>query len=137
MSAPAATPVSALAPAGDHDDWTRGGDGVVFQHCTVCGHRWTFRRSFCPGCGDAAPQMLRSAGLGQVHASTLVHRAPNDEFRAIAPYRIVLVDLAEGVRMMAHGEASLTIGDAVRLDVRRIAGRALPYCTKDPQQGTP
>ena len=112
-------------------DWTAGGTRVVFQRCSICQHTWYFQRDFCPSCGHEAPAASACAGLGIVHASTLVQRAPSDEFRAIAPYRIVLVDVAEGFRMMAHGHASLAIGDHVRCDVRYIAGRLLPFFDKE------
>ena len=115
----------------DASDWTQGGKQVVFQQCGACRHTWYFHRSFCPACGDAAPATVTSTGLGTVHAITLVYRAPSDEFRAAAPYRIVLVDAVEGFRMMGHGELSLTIGDRVRCSIRNIAGRWLPYFEKE------
>ena len=113
-------------------DWTVGGKRIFFQRCSTCQHTWYFHRDFCPACGHDAPAASASAGLGVVHASTLIQRAPSDEFRAIAPYRIVLVDVAEGFRMMAHGHARLAIGDRVRCDVRHLAGRLLPFFDKEP-----
>ena len=115
-------------------DWTQGGKLVVFQQCGICHHTWYFHRSFCPACGDAAPATVTSTGVGTVHAITLVHRAPSDEFRAAAPYRIVLVDAVEGFRMMGHGELLLAIGDRVRCCIRNIAGRWLPYFEKEPHE---
>jgi uncharacterized OB-fold protein len=115
-------------------DWTRGGDRLVYFQCGGCGHRFYFRRGFCPACGAASPAARVSKGRGIVHASTLVHRAPSDAFRAIAPYRIVLVDLAEGLRVMAHGQASLAIADPVVGRIEIIAGRALPYFTALPDE---
>lgn len=123
---------AAAAPEPELRCWTRGGDALVHQRCPACGHRWYFHRDFCPQCGDASPSTEPCSGLGVVHATTLVHRAPSDDFRAIAPYRVVLVDAAEGFRLMAHGDAALAIGDRVRASVRRIAGRPLPYVEKDP-----
>ena len=111
--------------------WTQGGDGLVFQHCAACGQRWYFHRGFCPGCGDRHPRLMRSAGSGRVAAVTVVHRAPSDEFRALAPYCIVLVDLAERVRVMAHGAPGLAIGDAVCVGLRDLAGRRLPHARPD------
>ena len=108
-------------------DWTCGGDRLVYQQCGACRHTFYFHRGFCPVCGAAPPQTLVSQGVGAVHAGTLVQRAPSDAFRAITPYRIVLVDLAEGFRVMAHGDPSLAIGDAVIGSIRTIAGRSLPY----------
>ena len=107
--------------------WTEGGPSLLFQSCRACQHHWYFQRSFCPACGQTEPIQSVSVGTGIVHASTLLQRAPNDEFRAIAPYRIVLVDVVEGFRVMGHGDAELGIGDPVRCEVRQIAGRALPF----------
>lgn len=111
--------------------WTEGGPSLVFQSCKACRNRWYFQRSFCPACGQSEPTQSVSAGAGSVHASTLVQRAPSDEFRAIAPYRIVLVDVSEGFRVMGHGDAELAIGDPVRCEVRQIAGRSLPFFTRN------
>jgi uncharacterized OB-fold protein len=112
-------------------DWTRGSAGIVFQACASCGHVWYFRRAFCPACGSTGPRDMPSAALGVVHADTLVHRAPTDEFRALAPYRIVLVDLDEGFRMMGHGAPDLAIGDRVRCGFRPLGDRLLPYFEKE------
>ena len=116
----------------DASDWTQAGKQIVFQQCGACRHTWYFHRDFCPACGHGAPATSTSAGLGVVYASTLVQRAPSDVFRAIAPYRIVLVDVAEGFRMMGHGNEALVIGDRVRCDVRHIAGRLLPFFDREP-----
>ena len=116
----------------DWTDWIAAGADVMFQQCAACHHAWYFRRSFCPGCGHAAPATLVCTGRGSVHASTLVHRAPSDAFRAIAPYCIVLVDMADGFRMMGHADPSLAIGEPVRCRVKTIAGRALPYFDREP-----
>ena len=111
--------------------WTQGGRQVVFQQCGACRNAWYFHRDFCPACGHEAPATSTSPGLGVVYASTLVQRAPSDEFRAIAPYRIVLVDVAEGFRMMGHGDTALVIGDRVRCNVRNVAGRLLPFFNRE------
>jgi uncharacterized OB-fold protein len=112
-------------------DWTRGAAALVFQACAACGHVWYFRRDFCPACGAADPQDVTSAGAGTVHAGTLVHRAPSDEFRALAPYRIVLVDIDEGFRMMGHGDPDLAIGDRVRCRFEALGERLLPHFGKE------
>jgi hypothetical protein len=46
------------------------------------------------------------------------------------PYNIVLVDTAEGFRMMAHGENDLAIGDTVNARFTQFAGRVVPYFEK-------
>jgi len=67
-----------------------------------------------------------SQGRGRVYALTRVERAPTDEFRALAPYVILLVDLDEGYRMMAHGAPDLAIGDRVVVRFFEHQGRSLP-----------
>ena len=111
-------------------DWTKDGDGIAYQACGNCKAAWYFQRSFCPHCGTSAPITLQSAGLGTVHARTLVARAPTEELRAHAPYLIVLVDADEGFRLMAHGDPALQIGDKVRARFTALAGRKIPYFDK-------
>ena len=108
-------------------DWTQGGDQLLYQHCLGCRHVWYFRRGFCPACGQAEPAAAVCIGTGIVQACTQVERAPNDEFRALLPYVIVLVDLDEGFRTMGHGAPGLVIGDRVLCAIRTIAGKPLPY----------
>lgn len=107
--------------------WALGGTRIVYQRCGACTHCWYFARSFCPRCGKPDPATLLASGLGRVVAATVVHRAPSDTFRAIAPYALVLVDADEGFRLMAHAAPAAAIGDRMQGDVRTIAGRLLPY----------
>ena len=107
-------------------DWTVGGDSLVFQRCASCANTWYFYRSFCPGCGHVDPTSILSKGHGIVHATTLVHRAPNEAFRALVPYAIALVEMAEGFRVMGHAQAPVQIGSAVRCEIRLLAGSRLP-----------
>jgi uncharacterized OB-fold protein len=111
-------------------DWTKDGDGIVYQACGNCNAIWYFQRSFCPECGTYAPATLQASGLGTVHARTLVARAPSEELRAHAPYLIVLVDADEGFRLMAHGNPDLQIGDRVRARFAQLAGKKIPYFEK-------
>ena len=115
------------ASPGSVADWTRGTPGVALQRCTACTHLWYFRRGFCPACGAQAPESLAAAGGGTVYATTVVHRAPDDAFKAIAPYALALVELDEGPRVMVHASADLAIGERVQLVFRTIAGRLLPF----------
>ena len=73
----------------------------------------------------------RASGAGTVYATSLVCRAATAETRAHVPYNIILVDTAEGFRMMAHGDVSLAIGDKVIARFERFAGRVIPYFEAD------
>ena len=108
-------------------DWTAGAEAIVYQSCAACGARQYFRRSFCCVCG--APDLMekRASGEGTVYATSMVCRAATPETRAHIPYNIVLVDTAEGFRMMAHGDHDLSIGDKVTAGYAPFAGRLVPY----------
>ena len=106
--------------------WAGCGNGELrFQRCPACHAAQFHARPFCAACG-AVPEWSLSLGLGTVYAVTRVSRAPTREFAAIAPYDIVLVDLDEGFRMMAHGAAGLAIGERVRVTFRPLGERMLP-----------
>lgn len=111
-------------------DWTRGDEAIVYQRCESCGHVQYFHRAFCAACGAAGPRELRASGKGRVYAASLVCRAATPETRAHVPYNILLVDCAEGFRMMAHGEKNLAIGDDVTASFVSFAGKLVPYFTK-------
>lgn len=100
---------------------------ITYQACEACGHIQYFARSFCVACGASDPATRIAGGEGVVYATSLVHRAATPETRAEVPYMIVLVDAAEGFRMMAHGEKTLTIGDRVVARFSDFAGRRIPY----------
>ena len=111
-------------------DWTKGAEAIVYQHCAACGTRQYFRRAFCAACGAPNPESKRASGEGTVYATSLVCRAATPETRAHVPYNILLVDAAEGFRMMAHGDNGLAIGDKVIAKFKQFAGRLVPYFEK-------
>ncbi len=115
-------------------DWTRGHEAIVYQRCAACGHVQYFRRAFCAACGALGPVEQRASGQGRVYAASLVCRAATAETRAHVPYNIVLVDCAEGFRMMAHGATDLAIGDEVVARFVAFAGHLVPYFAKPGDQ---
>jgi uncharacterized OB-fold protein len=108
-------------------DWTSGEAAILYQSCLACGARQYFRRGFCAVCGAVDLREARASGQGTVYATSLVWRAATPETRAEVPYNIVLVDAAEGFRMMAHGDPDLAIGDPVSARFVPFAGRLVPY----------
>jgi uncharacterized OB-fold protein len=111
-------------------DWTKGEAAIVYQSCTACGALQYFHRSFCAACGAPDPVEKRASGEGTVYATSLVCRAATPETREHVPYNIILVDAAEGFRMMAHGDNGLAIGDKVSARFERFTGRLVPYFVK-------
>ena len=111
-------------------DWTGGAEAIVYQSCGPCGNVQYFHRNFCAACGAADPVEKHACGTATVYATSLVCRAATPETRAHVPYNIVLVDAAEGFRMMAHGDIDLAIGDKVTASYRPFAGKLVPYFEK-------
>jgi hypothetical protein len=107
--------------------WAGCAEGEIrYQHCPACDSAQFFPRPFCAKCGHGAPAWRASAGLGTVYSLTRIVRAPTPEYRALAPYSILLVDLDEGVRIMAHGADGLAIGDRVTARFRVLGELSLP-----------
>ena len=111
-------------------DWTMGAEAIVYQACAACGNRQYFRRRFCCACGAPDTVEKTASGEGTVYATSLVCRAATPETRAHVPYNILLVDTAEGFRMMAHGDNGLAIGDRVTARYQQFAGRLVPFFEK-------
>lgn len=119
-----------MSEATELSGWTQGTEAIVYQSCGACRHVWYFHRAFCPSCGASDPQTHRASGRGVVYAATLVCRAATPEAKAYVPYAILLVDMVEGFRMMAHGDNDLAIGDKVVVRFRPFASVLAPYFVK-------
>jgi uncharacterized OB-fold protein len=115
--------MNTLRPAAD---WTTGVEAISYQVCSSCHSIQYFRRAFCAACGAPDPVDKIASGQGTVYATSLVLRAATPEARAHVPYNIVLVDTAEGFRMMAHGAHDLVIGDKVSARYTQFTGRLVP-----------
>lgn len=109
------------------DDWSSGLEAIVYQRCAACGATQYFHRGFCHACGSSDLAAIRASGEGVVYAATLVCRAATPEAREHVPFKIILVDAAEGFRLMAHGDRDLSIGDRVKARFARFTGRLVPY----------
>lgn len=100
--------------------------GVVrYQRCAACGHAQTLARHACQRCGHEDLRWHDAAGTATVRAATVVARAPSDDFRPLAPYTLVIVELDEGPRLMGHALPGVQIGQRVRAGFFEHQGRAL------------
>jgi uncharacterized OB-fold protein len=102
--------------------WDGVAEGVLrLQRCRQCGRHVFYPRAVCPHCASADLEWVESGGAGRVHSFTVVHRAPA-EYRDEVPYAVALVDLDEGVRMMARlvdvEPAAVTVGLPVEVAIR-------------------
>ena len=86
---------------------------IRYQVCTGCGTAQTLARYACRACGGGKLEWRTARGSGEVYSTTTVARAPSDEFRALAPYTLAIVELEEGPRLMGHASPGVRIGDRV------------------------
>lgn len=96
-----------------------------YQACLECGAPQTLARYACRACGSVRLEWRKATGRGTVYATTVVARAPSEEFRALAPYTLAIVELDEGPRLMGHATTGIAIGDRVVAEYFAFGGRNL------------
>ena len=84
-------------------------------------------RSAEPLSGDRDWEWIEASGAGTVHSVTVVHPRPPQ-----APYNVVLVDLAEGPRMMSRVEGGGPVRIGMSVQARIDSGGTEPIILFDP-----
>src|SRR5207249_4777381 len=72
------------------------------KRCGACGRFVPLDPRVCSFCRSTELAWARVGGRGRLASFTIVHRAPSPAFADQVPYVLALVDLDEGVRMMAR-----------------------------------
>lgn len=100
-------------------------EDLHFQRCSNC---QTFRhvpREMCAHCNSFDWQWQRSSGLGTVYTWTVVERALHPAFMEDTPMAPVVVEMEEGVRLLANmldcAPDQLEIGMPVRIAYEHVA----------------
>jgi len=98
---------------------------LAYQFSLAAGRPVFFPRVLCPFTGSDRLEWRVSAGIGTVHATTVVHPVEG------TPYNVALIDCDEGFRMMSRVEEvapdEVRIGLRVRFRVHRPGGDEPPY----------
>jgi uncharacterized OB-fold protein len=101
------------SPGAVYESFLRNGE-FRLQCCKACGRQIFFPRTICPHCGSNALEWRKPSGRGTVYSTTTIRQRPDRG----GDYNLVLVDLAEGARMMSRVEgmppAAVQIGMAVQ-----------------------
>ncbi|SPA34267.1 conserved hypothetical protein [Cupriavidus taiwanensis] len=100
--------------------WQAAAQGrLVVQGCRACGHRQFYPRTLCVACGSDQVEWAEVSAFGSIYTFTVNHRAPNAFMKARLPYVVAIVELDEGVRMMANiinaPPEAVAIGKRVRV----------------------
>ena len=82
-----------------YEQWFAG--RLVFQRCRSCGCWRHPPRYRCGRCGSPEWEWAPSSGRGELYTWTVVHQAMDPAFAADVPYAVVVVEMDEGVRMVA------------------------------------
>ena len=72
-----------------------------FQRCRDCG-RWRHPpRILCPECNSSDWSWERSTGRGRVYSWTVTHQPLHPAYADVLPYAVLVVEMDEGVRVVA------------------------------------
>ena len=72
------------------------------QLCDDCpSYRFT-PKDVCRDCASVNATWVPVSGTGTVYSYSVVHRGPSPAFTEDGPYIVVMVDLAEGPRILSH-----------------------------------
>jgi uncharacterized protein len=101
----------------------------VLQRCDGCDAWIFYPRVICPHCHGSQLTWRAASGRGSVYSLTVLHRPGRPGFSP--PYVLAMIDLDEGVRMMANvltaDPESVRIGDSVEVELEdRGAGWVVP-----------
>ena len=72
---------------------------LMVQHCASCRRHQFYPRAFCAACLSDDVQWVQARGTGRIYTFTICRIAANPAMTA--PYAVALIDLDEGVRMLA------------------------------------
>jgi uncharacterized OB-fold protein len=75
---------------------------VMLQTCDNCGLIRHYPRPVCDYCYSMEVNWTEASGRGAVYSWTQTHHPFHDGFRGEVPYILVMVDLAEGVRIQSQ-----------------------------------
>jgi len=112
--------------------WDAALEGTLkIQYCPACARHQFYPRRFCTTCLTQEIQWVQASGLGRVYTYTICHVAGHPAFETRVPYAIGMIELDEGVRMLAGIVASdldhLAIGARVQVCFERASSEiALP-----------
>lgn len=75
---------------------------LCVQRCTQCGtHRFP-ARAICSACLSTQAEWVRVSGTGSVFSFNVMHQVYHPGFAAEVPYAVVIVQLAEGAKMVSN-----------------------------------
>lgn len=105
---------------------------LAFQRCIDCGTWRHPPRVLCARCASWNWQWTPSSGRGRIYTWTVTHQAMHPSFAEDVPYAAIVVELAEGVRLVSSLRAvplpPLALGLPVEVEIEPVsATMAIPF----------
>lgn len=75
---------------------------LVLQKCQECGHYRHPPGNTCPRCLSDKLEWVKASGQGTVYTWTVFHQVYHRAFARDVPYAVVVVELAEGPRLVTN-----------------------------------
>lgn len=92
-----------------------------YGYCPDCERAHFYPRTLCPHCHSTSIEWRESSGAGEIYTYTTQYRAGHPSLSDEVPYTVVMVEMAEGYRMMADLQGvepdAVSIGQAVRAEI--------------------
>jgi len=96
----------------------------LIRHCEACGRDHFYPRRYCPHCWSERCVWRPACGRGRIYSYTVIRHNEAPPFRDMVPYIVALVELDEGVRVIANLEECtpdvVHVGMAVEVIYQRI-----------------
>jgi len=74
---------------------------LLLQYCDQCQQHQFYPRLYCMHCGSSNVRWVSASGRGVIYSYTVIHQNKSPEFVQDTPYNVVVVQLAEGPRLMS------------------------------------
>lgn len=120
------------SPLAAYNEYLKQGK-LAYQFSPASGKPVFYPRVVCPDTGSEDLEWRISAGLGTVHATTVVHP------QAGPPFNVCLVDVDEGFRLMTRVEdidpMAVKIGQRVKFRAHEQGGDEPPLPVFTPMEG--
>ena len=95
---------------------------LKIQYCNACDRHQFYPRRFCTQCLSDGIEWVQASGRGRIYTYTVCRVAAHPAYESRVPYAIGMIELDEGVRMLAGIIVSdlerLAIGSAISLLMR-------------------
>jgi uncharacterized OB-fold protein len=75
---------------------------LVVQRCRACGTRRFPARDICSHCLSREATWAPGSGRGTIFSYAIMHQVYHPGFAGEVPYAVVVVELAEGVRLVSN-----------------------------------